>query len=40
MGIRTAVKTPATTKDKVLTAPLKGLISMIRLVPMTWEAVP
>ena len=34
------VRRPATTRDRLLTAPVRGLSSLALAVPMTWAAVP
>ena len=34
------MRIPATVKDRLLTAPVRGLSSVAREVPTTWEAVP
>ena len=40
IDIMTVVINPASVRDKLLTAPIRGEISVALLVPITWDAVP
>ena len=40
IGTRNAVRMPATTRERLLTAPCTAPSSLALVVPITWEAVP